>query len=469
MRFNIFIGLLSASIFLSGTSVAEELRSSAMPSSWQYYDNGYSQTFPDEDSWWKGFNDPVLDSLITLGVKNNYNLSEAAHRMAISRQEMRMSQSGYYPVIGLDTGWNASRTSGNMTSHSIPPANTSYFSAGLNMSWEIDIFGRISAQSKQKKNLWQASRAEYAAAMVALCANIADTYVQLRAAQTRLQIAQKHLQSQDKVLKITQARYESGLSSKLDVAQASTIYYSTEASIPSIKISITVALNSLAILIGEFPEHLSADLTNDAPIPAYSKAVGIGVPMDILRRRPDIAQAEFQLSAQAAALGVAKKDYFPSLSITGSIGFSSHDIGDLPRKRSMDYSIAPRLTWTIFDGFARNAAVASARENMMASIDNYNLSVITAIEEVENALTRYSMSLQAIESLSSVVENAKEAFDLSLDLYKQGLTGFTEVADAQINLLQYTDQLVITKGTASRSLINLYEALGGGWTIDNIN
>lgn len=439
-----------------------------VPENWTY-SSQYQQTMPDEDQWWAGFNDPLLDTLISLGVRNNYNLSAAAHRINIASQELRKIKAGYYPSLGVSAGWNKSRISGNTSAHRTKATTNDYFSTELNASWEIDLFGRISEQAKEQKGMWNASRAEYAATMVSLCANIAQTYIELCTAEVQLGIANAHLKTQGQVLHITEVRYETGLSSKLDVAQAATIYHSTEATIPGLRTRIAVARNALSVLIGSVPEDNGVLNDTIINIPEYVDPVGIGIPADVIRRRPDIVEAEYNLAAAAAGVGIAKKDFLPTITINGSIGFDSHKFRDMFSGQSLSYTIAPTISWTIFDGFARNANVAAARENMLAMIDNYNLTVTTAFEEVENALVTYEQSKIAFASIKDVVNASQEAFDLSLDLYKQGLTDFTDVADAQINLISYSDQLASAKGEIAKSLITLYTAIGGGWNPDSLN
>lgn len=185
--------------------------------------------------------------------------------------------------------------------------------------------------------------------------------------------------------------------------------------------------------------------------------------MELIRRRPDVTQAEYQLAAAAQAIGVAKKQFLPTLSLQGSIGTAAHNPGRLFNGQSFTYTVAPTLSWTIFDGFARRAAVASAREQMQVSLDAYNLAVLTAVQEVDNAMSGYAAALREVELLADVLGHARKSFDLSLDLYRSGLTSYTNVSDSQTSYLQYADQLVTARGNALTALINLYVALGGGW------
>lgn len=461
MRLHAILSLILAS---AGVCVCAQTQISEddMPQQWRYATD-YYQTIPTDDQWWKGFEDPLLDSLITVGVDNNYNVLMAQRRIEMARQAVRQAQSGYYPQFGLTGDWTRVRSSG-MTGTTPASANTaSYFDLGISMNWELDVFGKITARAKQSKAQYKATRVEYAATMVSVSAKIASTYFQLRTVQSELEVMERHIESQKRVLDITQARFDAGLSSKLDVTQASTTYYSTLASISSLRSQEATYINAIAVLIGVFPKDIADRLLVYKPLPDYHRIVSIGMPMELLRRRPDIVEAEYTLAADAAALGIAKKDFLPTLSLQGSVGTQAHKIGDMFSKQSFTYSIAPTLSWTIFDGLSRKAAVASAKEQMLSSIDNYNLTVITAVQEVGTAMETYTNDLRYIDYLNKVVDAARESLTLSVDLYKQGLSPFINVSDAQITLLQYSNQLVTAKGQALTDLVTLYQAVGGGW------
>ncbi|MDE6693772.1 MAG: efflux transporter outer membrane subunit, partial [Muribaculaceae bacterium] len=309
----------------------------------------------------------------------------------------------------------------------------------------------------------EASSSEYSAMMVTVSAKIATAYMQLRTLQTEVDVLNRHIAQQKRVADITNARHEAGLASMLDVSQALTTYYSTKAAMQQLNTGITTTINAIAVLTGTFPDDITQMLSRPMPMPAYQKIVAVGMPMDLLRRRPDVAEAEYTLAGYAAALGVAKKDFLPTLSLSGSIGTAAHDASDLFGKHSYTYTVAPTLSWTIFDGMNRNAAMASARRQMEAGIDNYNNTVLTAVQEVDNAMATYYNNVKYIEMVNQVVEQAEKAFDLSIDLYKQGLTDFVNVSNSQISYLTYSNELVEAKGQALSALVNLYQALGGGW------
>lgn len=436
-----------------------------LPSRWIYNEH-FDQTIPTDDGWWKKFNDPLLDSLISIGVDNNYNVLMAARRMEMARLTMQEARSAYFPSFTLDAGWVKSRNSGAISSPVMPATDESYFTLGVNMSWQIDIFGKITSGVKAKKASWEASRAEYAGAMVTLCGDIATAYFQLRVLQAEEAVANEHLASQEKVMKITEARFECGLASMLDVSQARTVYHSTKATLPALTAGINSSLNALAVLLAVTPDYARRLLCAPRPLPSYLQMVATGIPMDLLRRRPDIVEAEKEIAAYAAELGIAKKDFLPTLTLNGSIGTSAHKVGDLFSNESFSYSIAPTLSWTIFDGLERKYNMAMARENMQLGIENYNLTVLNAIQEVDNAMVNYLQTITQIDELNLVVEESQRSLDLSLDLYKKGLSSFSNVVDAQLNYLTYTNSVIVAQGNALKDLVNLYEALGGGWEMN---
>lgn len=445
--------------------VASEALRSPLPEEWAYTSQVTSR-LPDDEQWWRRFADPVLDSLIARGMEVNFDVAAAVARMRIAESAVASAQSGYYPTLSMQGAWQKGRNSGAISGPDVPAATSSYFNLGATMNWEIDLFGKITSQVKNRKQLYRASRAEYSATMVSLAAQIATYYMNLRTFQDELVVTRSHLESQQKVVNITEARYEAGLASKLDVAQAKTVLYSTEAGIPALESSVSQAINALAILLSTHPGELAPMLATEEPLqPDYRQIVPAGVPADLLRRRPDIVAAEWQLAAAASAVGIAKKDFLPSLSLRGTIGTAAHSGKDLFKDNSLEYSIAPTLSWTLFDGFARKHAVRQADEQFEAQVASYNLTVLGAVQEVDNALVAYSAAVRTIDSNNDVLQQSTEAFHLSVDLYKEGLTAFSNVVDAQINCLTYANSLVAARGQALVALVDLYKALGGDPTV----
>lgn len=464
------VALISLSFLPSfGKTEEKDYLEHSLPSQWQVeqpnqwkLEQQNFQTLPSDDQWWKNFNDLILTELIRRAVANNYNVASAIKRIEMAAKEIGITKAGYYPSISLAGGYTNTRQSGAMTPGT-PSVRTSYFNLGASMNWEIDIFGRVYAGVKEKKAAYNVARADYEAVMVSLCANVATAYMQLRTYQEELRVAQQHIESQKAVCKITEARFNAQLGDMLDVTQARVVLYETESTLPTLEANIRTAKNSLAILVGEYPGSIDELLDSDEAFPQYRHTVAIGVPAEILRRRPDIIEAEMELAEYAAAIGVSRKDFLPTLSLTGDIGTSAHKLDGLFGKNSLTYSIAPQLSWTLFEGLSRNYALSEAKLQMESAIDQYNLTVMTAVEEVDNALVSYASLLNAIELQTRVVEESKKSMELSFELYRSGLTIFTNVVDGQISWLTNQNTLTEMQGEALAALIKIYQALGGGW------
>lgn len=448
--------------FIISRSEEKDYLLSPLPETWQLEQQNF-QTLPCNDVWWNSFNDPVLTELINKAVANNYNVASALKRIGMASKEIGMAKSDYYPTIGVSGGWTKEQESGRLYKTPTTGLRSSYFSIGASMNWEIDVFGRVYSNVKEKKAAYNVARADYDAVMVSLCASVATAYMELRTYEEELAVAKQHIESQKEVCKITEARFNADLGNMLDVTQAKVVLYETESTLPTIEANIRTMKNSLALLVGEYPGAIDALLESETGLPVYKQTVDLGLPAELLRRRPDIVEAEMELAEYAAAIGVAKKDFLPTLSFSGAIGTSSHSGGGLFNKNSLTYSIAPQLSWTVFEGLSRNYALSEARLQMESAIDQYNLAVQTAIEEVDNALISYAALLNAIELQTRVVAESKKSMELSFELYRSGLTIFTNVVDGQISWLTNQNTLVEMQGEALSALVNIYKSLGGGW------
>lgn len=441
---------------------AEKYLTHPLPREWQEEDSLFQQVLPVDDRWWRAFEDETLDSLIALAIDQNPSVLMAINRIDQAKAQWRISQSELYPSLSFNGGWNRQQTSGNLGTGN-PQDRNGYYNASIQMSWQLDVFGVIRQKAKAQKELYNASKEEYNATMVSLCAEIASAYFNLREQQLELDVLRRNAISQEAVVRITETRYKTGLVSKLDVAQAKSVYYSTLASIPMTEANVIQYVNSLAILLGLYPQDVTESLSTIKPLPDYVELVGVGVPGELLLRRPDVRVAERQVNAQAALLGASKFDWLPEFFMNGSLGYSSHDIKDMGKKGSMTWSIAPSMTWNIFSGGRTLQEERLQRAQLDESINQFNQVVLTAVQEVDNAMSAYKNSIKQIQACKQMLNQGKESFDLSLDLYKQGLTPFQNVLDAQRSLLTYENTLVKAKGNSLVCLVQMYQALGGGW------
>lgn len=449
----LFMLLLTALPGPDARCAAQRIAAPPIPERWTY--SGVDQTLPSDDRWWDGFGDAVLDSLVSMGEAANYDVVMALRRMEAAQAQIAAARAGYFPTVGVDAGYRRSRQSG---------ADMNMYSLGATASWQIDLFGKITAGVRQKKESYRASRADYAGTMVSVAASIASTYIQLRVLEAELEVAEGHISRQDTVASIARTRFECGLAPKTDLDQAEMILYSTRATVPGLRVSIRAAVNSLALLTATGTTDIEALLGRTGGLPDYRRIITAGVPAELLRRRPDIVAAEHNLAAAAAAAGIAKKEFLPTLAIEGSIGVESDGHGKFFSNRNLSYSVGPTLSWTVFDGLARRANAAVARLEEEALVEQYRQTVATAVNEVDNALCSYTEALRAIDDYDRADRAAGEFLRLALDLYTQGLSTFTDVANAQMSYLQYNNSLIAARGHALGALVDLYKALGGGYT-----
>lgn len=463
------IGNIMFLLFLSSVAFPQATNrylDKPLPQEWEEDAQIFQQVLPVDDQWWKAFQDPVLDSLISVAVKQNYSILTAIDRINMAKANLRMERGNFFPTIGLNAGWTRQQSSGNTSE--LPQSTQHYYDASLNMSWELDLFGSIRNRVKAQKENFAASKEEYTGTMVSLCAQVASAYINLRELQQELAVIQKNCASQEAVLKITEVRYNTGLVSKLDVAQAKSVFFNTKASIPQIESGINQYITTLAILLGTYPQEIRPTLESPGILPDYMEPIGVGLPADLLLRRPDIRSAERSVNAQAALVGASKSDWLPQIFLKGSLGYTAKDLKDLTHHKSMTYEIAPALSWTLFKGTQLVNATKLAKAQLDEAINQFNQTVLTAVQETDNAMNAYRNSIKQIVALREVRNQGQETLTLSLELYKQGLTPFQNVLDAQRSLLSYENQLVQARGYSLLQLIAMYQALGGGWS-GNLN
>ena len=455
---NIRAWSISLLLFLSTVTAvgqtANRYLKAPLPNGWEENGEVFQQTLPVDDHWWKSFGDSKLDSLIALAVDRNYSVAMAINRIAAARANLWAERGNFFPSIGLNAGWTRQETSGNTSS--IPQTTEHYYDASLSMSWEIDVFGSIRKRVKAQKENFAASKEEYTGVMISMAAEVASAYINLRELQQELEVVNKNCASQEEVLKITEVRYNTGLVAK-------SVLYSTKASIPQLEAGINQYITMLAVLLGMYPQDIRPVLEPVGILPDYMEPIGVGMPVDLLMRRPDVRSAERSVNAQAALLGASKADWLPKVFLKGSFGYAARDLKDLTKSKSMMYEIAPSMSWTLFSGGQLVNATRLAKAQLDESINQFNQTVLTAVQETDNAMNSYRNSIKQIVALREVRNQGIETLKLSLELYKQGLSPFQNVLDAQRSLLSYENQLVQAQGNSLLQLITLYKALGGGW------
>lgn len=431
----------------------------AVPTHWHAaMADGLVPTAPDAQTlarWWATLDDPVLNRLVEDAVAGNIELQTARARVREARARRGISQAGYYPVIDASGSYTRSR-SGDRESVTL-------YSTGLDAGWELDLFGGTRRSVEAADADLEADREDLNHVLVSLLAEVALNYVEMRALQARIAVAEANALAQEETYQLALSRYEAGLTDALAVQSALYNLAGTRAQIPTLRTFLEGAQNRLAVLLGEPPGTLQALLAEKRAIPVPPATVAVGVPADTVRQRPDVRRAERRLAAQTARVGVATADLYPRFTLFGAIGYDASSLGNLFDDSSLGWRFGPRISWRLFQGNAirQNIEVRTALQEQ--ALTHYQATLLFALEEAENALTAYVGEQLRRESLVEATNAAALAFQLARDQFEAGLVDFTTVLVAQRSLLSFQDQLAQSAGTVTTNLVRLYKALGGGW------
>jgi multidrug efflux system outer membrane protein len=391
-------------------------------------------------SWWTTLDDPALSG-----------------RQA--RAQRRIASAGLLPAFNAGASATSSRTD---TRAGIDTRGEVY-STTLDAGWELDIFGGVRRSVEAATADVNAAEEDLRDVLVSLLAETALNYVDVRTFQSRVAAAEASLKTQDETYQLAEWRVEAGLDDELAAQQARYNLENTRSQIPSLRTGLQEAMNRIAVLLGRPPGDLNAELEKPGPVPVPPEEIAVGVPADVVRRRPDVRRAERELAAQTARVGVATADLYPKLTLNGSIGLETLSLREPAASRTLTLSGGPRLSWAVFDPTIRpNIEVQS--ELQQQALIQYEAAVLGSLEEVENALVAYAQEQQRRDNLREATKAAQAAAELAQFKYQAGLTDFTTVLDAERSLLSFQDQLNQSDGTVTSDVIRLYKALGGGWT-----
>ena len=482
---------------------------------------------PPVDAWWRTFKDPELDRLIGEGVRQNLDLRIATERIRQARAQRRLVAAGLLPEIDANAGYNRARgsknvvlplgggssgsgsgagsgspspksalktdppgdppsnsangaassgstgsaESGNMLSPfgqgGLPSITTELFQIGFDSTWELDIFGGT-------RRRVEAATADLAAAaenrrdmLVTLLAEVARNYLELRGTQQRLAVARENLAAQRETLDLVQSMRRSGLVSDLDTTRAAAQVALTAATIPPMEGQTRLAIHALSTLLAKQPEALSAELEQSKPLPILPPTVPVGLPSQLLLRRPDIRRAERQLQAATARIGSAKADLFPKFALTGSAGLDSSSLTHLLDWESHYFLISPTVVWPIFDAGRITSNIKLQESVRSQFLLQYRSTILAALREVEDALVQFDTEQARRAALSEALNQSRRTFEIAREQYQHGLVDFLTVLDSQRTVLNAEEALTQSDQTAATDLVALYKALGGGWATDH--
>jgi NodT family efflux transporter outer membrane factor (OMF) lipoprotein len=438
--------------------------------------------------WWTDFGDPTLDDLVARALRDNLDLQTAASRIREARQQEIVAGAAVWPSLSANAQFTHTHLSqnslgsfgglfggaggaggsagaagaGNPSAFGLPGFDFNTFQLGFDASWELDLFGRTRRSVEAARDTTTASVWNSRDTQVSLVAEVADTYLALRAAQRRLAINQQDLARQQALLDQIRTRTATGLATGLDVRQQETAVAATSSGLPPLSAEADVRLHALGVLLGEPPEALLNTLGTAAP--PTPPAIPAGLPADLLRRRPDIRAAERQLAAATANIGVAVADYYPDLTLTASPALVSTALSNLLTWGSRNLTVGPGLSWNLFDGGKVKANVAIANEHQRQALLTYRKTVLTAFQDVEDALTRCDADRTRQQDLARQTDSARAAADLSRAQYRAGLVPFSTVLTTEAALLSAEDTAAQNAATTAQDVVALYKALGGGWS-----
>jgi multidrug efflux system outer membrane protein len=415
-----------------------------------------------EIEWWSTLNDPLLNRLIVDAVAANHDLRVAQSNVRLARALVGEGRFDRYPTVTVAGAVNREKLSEAVSGPGAAVPVT-FRDGGFDASWELDFFGRIRRNVEALAADYDTALADQRNAFVIVTAEVARNYVELRGAQHRLQVAELNAVNQEHTFQLTQALLSGGRGTKLDIARAQSQLEATRASIPPLDAAVAQSVHRLSVLLGQPPGALYAELATIQPLLVSPRSIRIGDPAALLRRRPDVAAAEFELAAATARIGVATADLFPNVTVIGSAGYSALDEAQFGSASSERFSIGPFLRWAGFDFGRVRARIGAAGAFADARLANYERTVLLALEETENALINFTRARQREERLRIAADAGATAADLARLRYRNGADSFLVVLDAERRVLELQDQLASGETDSARNLIAVYKALGGAW------
>jgi len=463
---------LAGMLGVAACAVGPDYRPSAPtgPAAWDApLVNGITDQASATATWWASFNDAELTSLVERAVKSNLDLRVAEARLRQARAVRGGSAADFWPMLSADASADRAKQSEHQPligALPLPPNfpfEYSVYQAGFDASWEIDLFGG-------KRRALEAATADMQGviesrndSLLSLLAEVARNYVELRGTQQRLAIAHRNLQLEEEDFDLTKLRLQGGVATELDLTRSAALRDAVRATIPPLETEQRAAMYALAVLLAEQPGGLVAELSPPAALPIAPPLVPIGLPSELLRRRPDVRRAERQLAAETARIGVAKAEWFPKISLTGDFGVESTKTSNWFDPGSRFWSLGPSLQWNALDFGRVRAQVRAQTAVQEAALASYQQAVLVSLQEAENAVVAYAQEQDRRRALAETAGEDRHSLDLAEHLYQHGRVNYLDVLDARRTLYQADDQLAVSDQSVSLDLIALYKAMGGGW------
>ncbi len=417
-----------------------------------------------EAKWWRLFNDNLLNNLVNLTLAHNYDLQAAHANLREARALYLEAGLNLTPSITMHNNYTEQlRSVGALNNRSFVPRDLTLYNTGFDVAWELDLFGRVRRNIEVNNDAVEMQEASLRDVSVSLIAEVARNYFELRGLQNQLRLIQHNIDNQQQILRITQLKVANGRGTELDTSRASAQLDSTRALVPSVEAAISGAQHRLSVLSGQLPATFITSLTAHAALPTLPHTIGVGSPAELLRRRPDIRIAERRLAASTARIGVVTADLFPKVSFVGTLSLEASLLSGIGAAGSGTYSLGPRISWAAFDLGRVYARIKAADAHAEGDLARYQQTVLSALEETENALVNYNKARVKQAFLASAVAANQKAYHLAQLRFQAGVTDFLTVLDAQLRVLQTQSELAQMQTATATALVTIYKALGGGW------
>ncbi|WP_299216187.1 TolC family protein [uncultured Aquimarina sp.] len=414
--------------------------------------------------WWSEFNDPILNTLIEKARNNNLDINTAVANFYASRATLKGTKLDRLPTVTTNGNVNRTRLGENIFVQGTNPTFTTY-NGSFDAFWEADVFGRVSNRIKGAYANQQLALTDMQGTYVAIFAEVAKNYIELRGAQYQLDIANRNIKGQQETYDLTVRLSNAGTSNTLDVSRALAQLENTKAIIPPLQARIEALKNSISVLIGEVPGSLNEDIINKKPLPSLPSSVAIGNVTDLLRRRPDVRRAEAELQIQIAKYNLSVAELYPKIQFGGSIGFSAVDFSNFGSKESFTWSVFPSISWAAFNLGRVKQQIKQNDARTLASLNQYEKTVLQALEEIKTVMSNYTNELERRETLRKSSLASANATKIAKQRFNAGLDSFIDYLSADNTLLQAENRLASSEITSATSLVAIYKALGGGWEI----
>jgi NodT family efflux transporter outer membrane factor (OMF) lipoprotein len=465
--------LIVLAVVTGGCMVGPDYRKPPAPVADQWLVTGAPRVETEAESrdrWWQVFGDPALDALVDAAYKQNLTLQAAGLRVIEAQARRGIAIGALFPQTQQVSG-AYTRTRSSLNRQFVAPGTRDFntYQVGFDAAWELDFWGRFRRAIEVSDAELLAAVADYDDVLVSLVAEVAITYVNVRVLDQRLLLAHENTGLQRDSLDLARVRYEAGGTSELDVQQATTLLEDTEADIPEIEIQQRQALDSLSVLLGIPPSNLTDILRQSSGIPAPPPTVAVGIPADLLERRPDLRRAERQLAAQSARIGVAVSDLLPRIQLAGSVGLSAEQAAQLFEGASFQAVGGPQFNWPILNYGRIINAVRVQDATFQEQVATYANTVLRAQQEVEDAVVGYLRGADEVAHLERSVAAANRAVELSLVQYREGAADYTRVLNSEQSKITEDRRLTTNRGLVTANVIALYKALGGGWELRDDN